>query len=52
MFEFIESPAFERFRAYYLDDDEFGELQQFLMRHPEAGKVVLLRVVCENFAGG
>ncbi|MBI4907694.1 MAG: transcriptional regulator [Acidobacteria bacterium] len=40
MFEFIESPAFERFRVYYLDDDEFGELQQFLMRHPEAGKAV------------
>ncbi len=38
--EFIESPAFERFRAYYLDDDEFGELQQFMMRHPEVGKVV------------
>jgi hypothetical protein len=40
VFEFVESPAFERFRAYYLDDEEFGELQQFLMRHPEAGKVV------------
>jgi len=40
VFEFVESPAFERFRAYYLDDEEFGELQQFLMRHLEAGKVV------------
>ena len=40
MFEFIESPAFERFRAYYLDDDELGELQQFLMQNPEAGEVI------------
>ena len=40
MFEFIESAAFEQFLAYYLDDDEYGELQQFLMRHPEAGRVV------------
>ena len=40
MFEFIESAAFEKFLAYYLDDDEYGELQQFMMRHPEAGTVV------------
>jgi hypothetical protein len=40
VFEFIESAAFERFLPYYLDDDGYGELQQFMMRHPEAGRVV------------
>ena len=40
MFEFIESAAFEKFLAYYLDDDEYAELQQFMMRHPEAGRIV------------
>lgn len=40
MFEFIESAAFEKFLPFYLDDDEYGDLQQFLIRHPEAGKVV------------
>ena len=52
MFEFIESPAFERFRAYCLDDDEFGELQQFPMRHRKPEKSSLVRVVCENLVGG
>jgi hypothetical protein len=27
-------------RAHYLDDEEYGELQQFLMQAPEAGSVV------------
>lgn len=40
MFEFIESAAFARFVPYYLDDNEYGELQQFMMRHPDAGKVI------------
>lgn len=40
MYEFIESAAFEKYLAYYLDDDEYSELQQFMMRHPEAGRVV------------
>jgi hypothetical protein len=40
VFEFIESAPFEKFLAYYLDDDEYGELQQFMIRHPEAGRVV------------
>jgi hypothetical protein len=37
VFEFIESPVFDRLRAHYLDDDEYGELQQFMMltRKPE-----------------
>jgi len=37
MFTFIESSAFERICPVYLDDDEYAELQQFLMQNPEAG---------------
>jgi hypothetical protein len=40
MFTFIVSSAFERVCAVYLDDDEYAELQQFLMQNPEAGRVV------------
>lgn len=40
MFVFIESTAFDRVRANYLDDDEYCELQQFMMQNPEAGAVV------------
>ena len=40
MFVFIESAVFDRRRAHYLDDDEYGELQQFMMRNPEAGAIV------------
>jgi hypothetical protein len=40
VFTFIESAAFERVRAVYLDDDEYAELQQFMMANPEAGAVV------------
>ena len=40
MFTFIESAAFERVRVVYLDDDEYAELQQFMMENPEAGDVV------------
>ena len=39
MFTFIESAAFERVRAVYLDDDEYAELQQFMLANPEAGDV-------------
>jgi hypothetical protein len=34
---FVELPAFERHRADYLDDDAFRELENLLMKHPEAG---------------
>jgi hypothetical protein len=34
---FVELPAFERHRTDYLDDDGFWGLQEFLMKHPEAG---------------
>ena len=40
MFTFIESAAFARVRAVYLDDDEYAGLQQFMMENPEAGDVV------------
>ena len=40
MFVFIESAGFDRVRARYLDDDEYGELQQFMMQNPEAGAMV------------
>ena len=39
MFVFIESDVFDRVRGRYLDDDEYGELQQFMMQNPEAGAI-------------
>ncbi|MDF0666570.1 MAG: hypothetical protein P0119_10940 [Nitrospira sp.] len=40
MFTFIESSVFERILPAYLDDDEYSDLQQFLMQHPEVGEIV------------
>ena len=40
MFEFIESTLFGRLRALYFDDDEYSELQRFMMLNPEVGAVV------------
>lgn len=40
IFTFIESSIFERVRPAYLDDDEYSELQQFLMQNPEVGEIV------------
>lgn len=40
VFSFIESSSFESIRPYYLDDDEYAELQQHMLLHPEAGQVV------------
>jgi len=40
MFAFIESSVFERILPSYLDDDEYSELQQFLIQNPDAGEVV------------
>lgn len=37
---FVELPAFEKYRAEYLDDEGFKELQNTLMRSPEAGVVI------------
>lgn len=39
-FTFVESSAFERVMPLYLDDDEYAELQQFMMLSPNAGRVV------------
>lgn len=40
MFTFIESSIFERIRPSYLDDDDYAELQQFLIQTPEAGELI------------
>jgi hypothetical protein len=40
VFVFIESTVFDRLRPQYLDDDEYADLQQFLMRNPEQGDIV------------
>jgi hypothetical protein len=40
VFIFIESSVFERVLPAYLDDDEYSDLQQFLMQSPEAGELV------------
>jgi len=40
MFTFIESSAFARACSVYLDDDEYAELQQFMIQNPEAGQPV------------
>lgn len=37
---FVELPAFERNRAHYLDDVSFADLQQTLMKNPQAGDVI------------
>jgi hypothetical protein len=40
VFTFIESSIFERLLPVYLDDDEYVELQQYMMQNPEAGQLV------------
>ena len=40
LFQFVEAPAFMRFRDEYLDDDGFAELQGYLASNPEAGDLV------------
>lgn len=37
---FVELPAFERYRATYLDDGGFRALQNLLMSHPDAGDLI------------
>lgn len=37
---FVELPAFERYRADYLDDDGFSDLQTALMKDPIAGDLI------------
>jgi mRNA-degrading endonuclease RelE of RelBE toxin-antitoxin system len=38
--EFIEATAFTKYVYSYLTDDEYMGLQGFLLKYPEAGKVV------------
>jgi hypothetical protein len=40
VYTFVESSTFERLRDLYLSDDDFAELQQFMMQNPESGQVV------------
>jgi hypothetical protein len=40
MFTFIESSVFSRELANYLDDDEYGDMQQYLINYPEAGDII------------
>ncbi len=40
MFTFIEAAVFDHARDVYLDDDEYAELQLFMMENPEAGRVI------------
>ncbi|WP_093883864.1 transcriptional regulator [Syntrophus gentianae] len=40
MFTFIETTSFEKALPYYLDDDEYAELQQYLINHSETGAVI------------
>lgn len=40
MFEFIEFPLFSKYLYDYLTDEEYGELQQYLNDHPDAGDLV------------
>jgi hypothetical protein len=40
IFQFIEAPAFTRFRDNYLDDDGFAELQKNLAENSELGDLV------------
>jgi hypothetical protein len=39
-FQFVEAPAFMRFRDDYLDDEGFAELQRYMASNPEAGDTV------------
>ncbi len=39
-FEFVEAPAFARFRDDYLDDDGLAEMQGYLAANPGAGDLV------------
>lgn len=40
VFEFVEAPAFSRYREDYLDDDGFAELQRSIGANPEVGDLI------------
>ena len=51
MFTFIESAAFERVCPVYLGDDEYAELQQFMMQTLQLARSSPVRVAFANYAG-
>lgn len=40
VYQFVEAPAFNRYRDDYLDDEGFRKLQASLAANPEAGDIV------------
>jgi mRNA-degrading endonuclease RelE of RelBE toxin-antitoxin system len=40
MFSFIETRLFTRLMLEYLNDDDYGALQQALLQNPDAGPVI------------
>ncbi|MCB9009192.1 MAG: transcriptional regulator [Ardenticatenaceae bacterium] len=40
MFTFIESSIFAKYLSDYLSDDEYANLQNFLIANPEVGRIV------------
>ena len=40
MFTFIETPLFTRLVTDYLSDEEYAELQAYLVENPETGAVI------------
>ena len=40
MVVFVETPIFNRRVQEYLDDDEYAEMQAFLLRRPDAGSII------------
>jgi mRNA-degrading endonuclease RelE of RelBE toxin-antitoxin system len=40
MFSFIETRLFTKLVVNYLSDEEYGALQESLMRHPDSGPVI------------
>lgn len=51
MFTFIESSIFERVLPSYLDDDEYSELQQYLVQNPKPERLFLDPGACARCAG-
>jgi mRNA-degrading endonuclease RelE of RelBE toxin-antitoxin system len=37
---FVETPVFNRRVQEYMDDDDYAQLQVFLVLHPDAGKII------------
>lgn len=48
---FIEAAPFTKYLRDYLNDNEYSELQSFLIKQPEAGDLIQVQVGCVNYAG-